>query len=74
MKQKSAGKEPAKCCPLSLKAKLNELDTAWFKKVGKPDQNSKDSNYEDKFEAFGNIESITIERFYQDYIESNGAE
>ena len=56
-------------CPLTFVAYMNSIDFAWFKKV-KKDHKTKEGLF--KQEAFGCIECITIERFYQDYLASNG--
>ena len=45
------------------------MDRAWFIELKKDHKTKQDLK---KFEAFGNIESITIERFHEKYTTSNG--
>ena len=58
-------------CPLLLTALLNEIDVQWFKEMPKEHKTIKNLT---KRVEFGTLESITIERFFQQYIKADGEE
>ena len=67
----SLGLPPQQFCPLTFVAYMNKIDVAWFKKV-RIENSARGDSF--KMESFDSIECITIERFYQNFIASNGSE
>lgn len=68
--QSQLNKTSQQLCPLELIVAIQKKDRAWFKEIlGQLDLTGKQ-----KKEAFENIESMTIERFYNNYLNTNGNE